>query len=118
MERKSGGAEYYIYVIRCFDNSLYSGITTDVVRRFAEHVGKGNKGAKYTASHVPLGVAALWRCYGKSNASKLEYRLKRLSKCDKEKLCRGECEISELLSDVIDCSVFTSCEIPTELKIK
>lgn len=118
MERKGDGAEYYIYVLRCSDNSLYSGITTDVVRRFAEHVEKGSKGAKYTASHVPCGVVALWRCDGKSNASKLEYRLKRLPKCDKEKLCRGEREMSELLGGVIDCTAFTSCEIPTELKVK
>lgn len=52
---------YYVYMIRCTDNSLYTGITTDVKRRFAEHASGGPKGAKYTKKHAPKEIAALWQ---------------------------------------------------------
>ena len=44
---------YYVYLLRCTDGSLYAGITTDVKRRFLEHLAGGNKGAKYTKTHTP-----------------------------------------------------------------
>ena len=57
---------YYTYIIRCEDDSLYTGITTDLTRRFAEHEGKGSKGAKYTASHRPIRFEAAWELDRKS----------------------------------------------------
>ncbi len=109
--------EYFVYMIRCADGSLYSGITTDINRRFAEHVSGGGKGAKYTAFHPPVGVAALWRTDGKSNASKLEYRLKRLSKSDKEKLCLNTFEIGDFIGKDTDCSAYIPCPVPEKLKV-
>lgn len=82
MEEKS----YFLYVIRCADNSLYTGITTDVKRRFGEHSGKGGLGAKYTRSRKPVSVVSVWRCSSRAVASKLEYAFKKLSKEKKEKL--------------------------------
>lgn len=75
---------YYIYIIKCNDNSLYTGITTDIKRRYQEHID--GKGAKYTRMHKPLSVEALWTCEDKSQASKLEYWIKTLSKEEKEKI--------------------------------
>ena len=87
---------YYIYILRCHDQSLYIGITTDLKRRFHEHINK--KGAKYTRVHTPLFIEASWSCADRSLASKLEYRLKKLSKKEKENLIHDfEYDIQPLL---------------------
>ena len=51
---------YYIYVLRCEDNSLYTGIASDWKKRFEEHQSQGKKCAKYTRSHKVVSVEALW----------------------------------------------------------
>ena len=78
---------YYVYLLRCADESLYAGITTDVERRFAEHLSGDIKGAKYTKAHTPKELAAVWKAENRSVASKLEWRLKHLTKVQKEILC-------------------------------
>ena len=65
---------YYVYILRCRDGSLYTGITNDVAHRMAAHLG--GKGAKYTRSHPPEAVAALWHCEDKTAAARLEYAVK------------------------------------------
>ena len=77
---------YYVYVIRCVDNSLYTGITTDVKRRFSEHTLRRSKNEKYTRSRPPVSVEAVWSCANRSDASKLEYAIKKLTKQNKEEL--------------------------------
>ena len=79
---------YYVYLLRCTDGSLYAGITTDVERRFKEHSEGGGKGAKYTKNHPPKELAAVWQAENRSAASKLEWRLKHLTKAQKEILCK------------------------------
>ena len=84
--------QYYVYMLRCVDDSLYTGITTDVKRRFAEHLKGGNVGAKYTKNHTPKELAAVWCVENRSVASKHEWRIKHLTKQQKEKLCQApEC---------------------------
>jgi len=80
---------YYVYLMRCNDNSLYCGITTDLQRRFQEHTNKENpKGAKYAHAKEVTSIAAAWQTEeGRSEASKLEARLKKLPKAKKEILC-------------------------------
>lgn len=73
-------------MLRCVDNSIYTGITTDVKRRMNEHFNPCNKTARYTRTHKPLKLEAVWQTYTKSNALKLEYRIKQLSKVHKENL--------------------------------
>lgn len=87
---------YYVYILRCEDNTLYTGITTDVARRFAEHREDKVKGAKYTKAHKPKEIAAAWEAGTKSDASKLEYRIKKLEKTEKEKLISDFSENLEL----------------------
>ena len=65
---------YYVYILRCRDGSLYTGLTNDLPRRWALHVS--GRGAKYTRAHPPEAVAALWRCADKSAAARLEYAIK------------------------------------------
>ena len=77
---------YYVYMLRCKDGSIYTGITTDVKRRFMEHMQDEKKGAKYTKGHVPEKIEAYWETLDKKNASKLEYHIKKLPKGKKQKL--------------------------------
>lgn len=85
---------YYIYMISCEDSTIYTGITTDPQRRLAEHGGYGGRGAKYTRSHKPEKLLALWSCDDRSAALKLEYRIKQLKRPQKEKLAEnGELEM-------------------------
>lgn len=77
---------YYVYMIRCDDDSLYTGITTDVERRMREHVLKLPQAAAYTKSRNVLSLEALWSAKDRSSASKLEYQIKRMSKKQKERL--------------------------------
>lgn len=79
---------YYVYMLRCENNFLYTGITTDVERRFNEHKS-GTKGAKYTKAHKPLGVEAVWAALKKGDALKLESKIKKLSKSEKEDLIQN-----------------------------
>ena len=77
----------YIYIVRCDDDSLYTGITTDIVKRINNHVnGNGASHAKYMRSHRPVEIAALWQTDEYKVAAKLEYAIKRLKKCEKETL--------------------------------
>ena len=76
---------FYVYMIRCDDESLYCGYTTDLKRRFNEHKS-GEKGAKYTRAHGAASVAAAWTAYSRSAAMRLEAFLKKLKKTEKEEL--------------------------------
>lgn len=74
---------YYVYILKCEGELLYTGITTDINRRLEEHFGRTEKCAKFTRSHKALSLEALWSCENRSLASKLEYRIKQLSKPQK-----------------------------------
>ncbi|MDD6881306.1 MAG: GIY-YIG nuclease family protein [Firmicutes bacterium] len=77
---------YYTYIIRCTDNSLYTGITTDIYRRFKQHKGIIEGGAKFMRGHTPVRIEAVWQSPDRKSASKLEYRIKKLTKAKKEEL--------------------------------
>ena len=77
-----------LYILRCADGTLYTGITTDVEKRFNAH--QSGKGAKYTRGRGPLELVYSEECGGHSAALKRELEIKRLSREKKEKLiCRG-----------------------------
>ena len=95
--RESREALYYIYLVRCADNSLYTGITTDLSRRLREHAGRGGKGAKYTASHPVRVLCAAWSAQTRSEALRLEYRIKCLDKARKERLAAHSAELVSVL---------------------
>ena len=74
---------YYVYVLRCDDDTLYSGITTDVARRMGEHRSGSAAAARYTRRHGAAELVGLWSCEGRSAASKLEWRLHHMSRAQK-----------------------------------
>ena len=82
-------SKYYTYILRCTDGSLYTGITTDIQRRMNEHFTQSEKCAKYTRTHKAEKLEAVWQSENRVLASRLEYRIKALSKCDKETLIRN-----------------------------
>lgn len=82
---------YYTYILRCADGSLYTGITTDPARRFAEHAGgKSRNGAKYTASRRPVAFECAFLSADRAAASRLEVRIKKLTRTQKLRLISGE----------------------------
>lgn len=77
---------YYTYMLRCEDNSIYTGITTDIKRRMEEHFSQGEKCAKYTLRHKAEKLEGVWESETRILASKLEYHFKRLTKAHKEEI--------------------------------
>ena len=77
-------AIWYLYILRCGDGSLYTGITTDVQRRLAEH--RSGKGAKYTRGRGPLELLYQEECGTHSDALKRELAVKALTRLEKEAL--------------------------------
>lgn len=75
---------YSVYILRCADDSLYTGITTDLKRRIDEHNGTLPGGAKYTIPRRPVELVYCAEFPNRSTASAEEYRLKKLSRKEKE----------------------------------
>ncbi|WP_314011011.1 GIY-YIG nuclease family protein [Cryptobacterium curtum] len=82
-QRSDVGSCYYVYIVQCADDTLYTGITTDVVRRMIEHRLGVAAGAKYTRSHGVVDLLGLWLVPDRSQASSLECRIKALSRHQK-----------------------------------
>ena len=74
----------YTYVVRCADGSLYTGIAHVIEDRLRDHVQKTRTCAKYTRSHAVVSLEMLFMTESYADAAKLEYRLKRLKKQEKE----------------------------------
>ena len=74
-------------MLRCADGSLYTGITTDLVRRTAEHNGDGPAGARYTRSRRPVLLVYREAANNRSDASQREAAIKRLDRACKLALC-------------------------------
>ena len=85
---------YYIYILRCNGGELYTGITSDIMRRLNEHSSQSKKCAKYTRSHKITALEGLWTAKNRSLASKLEHRIKK-----KLKLIENPCLVSNLAED-------------------
>ena len=92
-------AEWHLYMIRCAKGTLYTGITTDVVRRFREH--SAGKGARYLRGRGPLELVYQYPVQGRHEALKLEVRVKKLSRQRKEALIMGKWSMDEILNTII-----------------
>ena len=77
---------WYLYIVRCRDGSLYTGIATDVDRRLVEH--EANKGSKYLRGRGPLKLVFQRRVGKKGQALKIERKIKGLSRQEKEELIK------------------------------
>lgn len=79
---------YYVYLVLCADNTLYTGITTDLERRIDEHNNSNEKGAKYTRARRPVKLVYSEEYENRSEASKREYFIKKMSRKDKVSLIK------------------------------
>ncbi|PTQ88994.1 GIY-YIG nuclease family protein [Agitococcus lubricus] len=77
---------WFCYMVRCADNSLYTGITTQLERRLTQHNGLLAGGARYTQSRRPVTLVYVESHADRRLASQREYQLKQLSKSSKETL--------------------------------
>lgn len=75
-------ADWYVYILRCADDSLYTGVTRDPERRLREHNG-GRLGARYTRARRPVALAWLEPSISRSEAGRREAAIKRLSRAQK-----------------------------------
>ena len=90
--------EYSLYIVRCADGSLYTGIAIDVERRLCEHES-GARGAKFLRGKGPLRLE-FSECLGdRSTASQIEYRVKQMQRGRKEELIAGRYSLDELLPE-------------------
>lgn len=76
---------YFVYILKCNDGSLYTGITTDIAKRLDEHNTK-DTGAKYTKARRPVKLIYEESSQNRSSASKREYEIKKLSRLKKFQL--------------------------------
>ncbi len=95
---------YYTYMLRCDDNSIYTGITTDINRRMSEHFNKEKPAAKYTKIRTPIKLEASWSSENRVDATKLEYRIKKLTKPQKELLIKDPSVFEKFLDEKLICS--------------
>lgn len=85
MTEQNKTSTWWVYLLRCNDNSLYAGVTTDIHRRIDEH-NNSKLGAKYTRARRPVSLAYLEQADNKSIACKREYQIRHLTKLKKEQL--------------------------------
>ena len=88
MTQSGGRAAWFVYMLRCADGTLYTGITTDVDRRVAEHNGDSGLGARYTRSRRPVTLAHVEPARDRAEAARREAAIKRLDRAHKLALCK------------------------------
>ena len=85
---KNPSPDWLVYIIEADDASLYTGITTDVERRFSEHLRQKRGGARYFSGRKPRRVVFAEAGHTRSSASRREAEIKKLSRADKQALIR------------------------------
>ncbi len=83
------GMEWYIYILRCSDDTLYTGATNNLAKRILTH--QKGKGAKYTKSRLPIVVLYSECCANKSEALQRERQIKKMTRQEKLKLIGLKC---------------------------
>jgi putative endonuclease len=101
-------SDWFVYMIRCRDASLYTGITTDVPRRFAEHQENGNTGAKYLRGRGPLTLVFQKSIGSRSIALSVERKVKKLPKTKKEELLLDDTFIERIILETGDRITYDS----------
>ena len=91
-------AEYSLYILRCADRSLYTGIAIDVTKRLQQH-SSGGGGAKYLRGRSPFELVFQQSAGDRSLASRLEHRVKQLDRKQKEAIIKGDYLLTQLLAD-------------------
>ncbi|MDH5426300.1 MAG: GIY-YIG nuclease family protein [Gammaproteobacteria bacterium] len=80
---KQQNNDWFIYILRCADNTLYTGIAKDVEKRLEQHNKDDKAGAKYTRARRPVELVYFEVCESRSLAAKRECAIKKLSRLEK-----------------------------------
>ncbi len=80
--------QWHVYLLKCADDTLYTGITTDLTRRLKQHNGEQAGGAKYTSARRPVDLVWSEEQSDRSAASKREFAIKSLTHSQKKQLAR------------------------------
>ncbi len=83
---------WFVYIVECADNTLYTGITTDISRREEEH-NSSDKWAKFTKMRRPVKIVFTQECEDRSDASKKEYAIKKLTRKQKVEIIEWKREL-------------------------
>lgn len=83
---------WWLYIVKCSDKTLYTGITSNITRRMSQHNKKEKGGAKYTAGRTPVTLVYSKECESRSDAQKEEIAIKKLSREEKEILIQTASE--------------------------
>jgi putative endonuclease len=75
---------WHVYIVRAGDGSLYTGVTTDIARRLSEHRGRDGRGARYLRGRAPIEMVYRRKLGGRGLALRVEWRLKRRSRAEKQ----------------------------------
>ncbi|MDJ0910496.1 MAG: GIY-YIG nuclease family protein [Woeseiaceae bacterium] len=94
-ESGASSPDYSLYILRCADGSLYTGIAIDVDSRLVEHES-GRRGAKYLRGRAPFRLVFKAQVGDRSEAQRAEYRVKRLDRAEKLRLIAGELSLGAL----------------------
>ena len=92
--------QFSLYILRCSDGSLYTGIAADVDKRLAEHQS-GVRGAKFLRGKGPFELLLARKVGDRAIASRLEYRVKQLPRAQKFELIDGRRDLDDLLQDQV-----------------
>ncbi len=90
--------QWWVYLVRCNDGCLYTGIATDVARRFKEHQELNGKGAKFLRGKGPLALMLEMPVGSRALASKVEIKIKKLRKAKKERLVKNPHLMEEIIN--------------------
>lgn len=88
MPRSKNNSRYYLYILKCADKTLYTGITTNLKRRLSEH-NEGKLGAKYTSSRRPVEIVYSEKFKDRAGASRREHEIKKLTRIEKKELIKS-----------------------------
>lgn len=88
MKKPGTKARWTVYIVRCADGSLYTGVTRDITRRIDEHNSNGRLAARYTRARRPVVLVYRETVRTRSSACRREYRIKQMTRSGKEELLR------------------------------
>ncbi len=91
--KKKDYSRWYLYILRCCDGSLYTGITRDLQQRVQAH--NGGTASRYTRTRLPVAIIYQEVCRGHSSALRKEYAIKQLSRKEKEEYIRHKSKTSD-----------------------
>ncbi len=109
---------YYVYMLRCQGNTLYTGTTPDIKKRIRTHYLREKGCAKFTKSHPVESVAMVWKTDGKSAALRAEYFIKTLSRKEKEELLLSPETLSDFFGEKLAEFNFIPCPLSLEDSLK